>query len=54
MAPNRTLTCGKRRLAPQKCYMLMQRELRSMAQISLIQMTSEKPSHFACKTRIEN
>ena len=28
----------KKRLAPQKCYMFTQREWRSMAQISLIQM----------------
>ena len=34
--------------------MFTQREWRSMAQISLILMTSEKPSNFACKTRIEN
>ena len=44
----------KKRLAPQKCYMFTQREWRSMAQISLIQMTSEKPAHFSCKTCIKN
>ena len=44
----------KKRLALQKCYMFTQREWRSIAQIYLIQMTSEKPFYFAFKTRIEN
>ena len=34
--------------------MFTQREWRSIAQIYLIQMTSEKPFYFAFKTRIEN
>ena len=48
-----TQTCKKKGLHS-KNVTCLHNEKKSIAPISLIQMTSEKPSHFAFKTRIEN